>query len=51
MEKGEGRLPIVYVYEFDAVTGSYVPTGIYHDRLKVSVPFTIDIDLTEINRL
>jgi Uma2 family endonuclease len=51
VEKGEGRLPVVYVYELDAVTTSYVPTGIYHDRLKVSVPFAIDIDLTEINRL
>jgi Uma2 family endonuclease len=51
VEKGEGRLPVVYVYELDAVTDSYVPTGVYHDRLKVPAPFAIDIDLTEINRL
>ncbi|HEV2634792.1 MAG TPA: hypothetical protein VGX23_06565 [Actinocrinis sp.] len=26
-------------------TGAYVSTGIYHDRLKISAPFTIDVDL------
>ena len=26
-------------------------TGIHHDRLKLSVPYTIDIDLTEIEHL
>ncbi|MCM2576725.1 Uma2 family endonuclease [Streptomyces meridianus] len=51
VEKGEGRRPVVYVYELDPATRTYVPTGIHHDRLKVSVPFTIDIDLTEIDRL
>lgn len=43
--------PTVYVYELDHVTHAYVATGIYHDRLKVSVPYEIDIDLTEIERL
>ena len=51
VEKGEGRRPVVYVYELDPATRTYVPTGIHHDRLKVSVPFTADIDLTEIDRL
>ncbi|WP_262701734.1 MULTISPECIES: Uma2 family endonuclease [Streptomyces] len=51
VEKGEGRRPVVHVFELDPVTRTYVPTGIYHDRLKVSVPFTIDIDLTEIDHL
>ena len=46
-----GGGPTVYVYELDTVTGAYTPTGIYHDRLKLSVPFDIDIDLTEIDRL
>ncbi|THA27623.1 Uma2 family endonuclease [Streptomyces sp. RKND-216] len=51
VEKGEGRRPVVYVYELDPATRAYVPTGIHHDQLKLSVPFTIDIDLTEIDRL
>ncbi len=42
--------PVVYVYELDPATGAYTPTGIYHDRIKVSVPFPIDIDLTAINK-
>jgi hypothetical protein len=33
------------------MTASYVPTGIHHDRLKLSVPYTIDIDLTAIDRM
>ncbi|MCH5671785.1 Uma2 family endonuclease [Streptomyces gilvus] len=40
-------LPVVYVYELDPATGSYGLTGIFHDRLKVSLPFEIDIDLTQ----
>jgi Uma2 family endonuclease len=50
MENIAGRLA-VYVYELDPATGAYTPTGIHHDRLKLSVPFDIDIDLTEIDRL
>ncbi|WP_436992198.1 Uma2 family endonuclease [Streptomyces sp. enrichment culture] len=48
---GENDDPVVYVYELDAVTRSYVVTGIHHDRLKLTVPFDIDIDLTAIDRL
>ncbi|MFI0814170.1 Uma2 family endonuclease [Streptomyces sp. NPDC021098] len=51
IEKGDGRRPVVYVYELDPATGSYVPSGIHHDRLKLTVPFDIDIDLTEIDRM
>ena len=42
---------MVYVYELDPATQSYAVTGIYHDRLKLTVPFEIDIDLSEIDRL
>ncbi|MFD5701837.1 Uma2 family endonuclease [Streptomyces lasiicapitis] len=45
-----GGLPVVYVYELDPATKSYATTGIYHDRLKLTVPFGIDIDLTTLNR-
>ncbi|MGW2405238.1 Uma2 family endonuclease [Streptomyces sp. NPDC001739] len=49
VEKSNG-LPVVYVYELDPATGAYTPTGIYHDRIKVPVPFPIDIDLTAIDK-
>ncbi|WP_410540273.1 Uma2 family endonuclease [Streptomyces sp. KL2] len=51
IEKGTGRRPVVYVFELEPATRGYVPTGIHHDRLKLTVPFGIDIDLTAIDRL
>ena len=42
--------PVVYVYELDPATKSYGLTGIFHERLKVSAPFDIEIDLTAIDR-
>ncbi|CAM5608158.1 hypothetical protein SALBM311S_10452 [Streptomyces alboniger] len=42
--------PVVYVYELDPATKAYALAGIFHDRLKVSVPFDVEIDLTAINR-
>ncbi|GAA2152828.1 Uma2 family endonuclease [Kitasatospora kazusensis] len=51
VEKAEGRRPVVYVFELDPATRTYVVTGIHHDRLKVGVPFAVDIDLTEIDQL
>ncbi|MDA8368858.1 MAG: Uma2 family endonuclease [Nocardiopsaceae bacterium] len=47
----EAKKPVVYVYERDPATKVYVPTGIHRDRLKLGVPFDIDIDLTEIDRM
>lgn len=49
VEESDG-LPVVYVYELDPATKAYVPTGIFHNRLKLSLPYSIDIDLTAINR-
>ncbi|NEA62366.1 Uma2 family endonuclease [Streptomyces sp. SID12488] len=46
---GKG-IPVVYVYELDPATKAYALTSIFHDRLKLTVPFDIDIDLTAINR-
>ncbi|MEV2255839.1 Uma2 family endonuclease [Streptomyces sp. NPDC050147] len=46
-EKG---LPVVYVFELDPATKSYGLTGIFHDRLKVSSPFDVEIDLTAVDR-
>ncbi|KIA62348.1 Uma2 family endonuclease [Nocardia vulneris] len=42
--------PVVYVYEVDPATKAYALTGIHHDRLKLTVPFDIDIDLSDIER-
>ncbi|WP_242676047.1 Uma2 family endonuclease [Streptosporangium minutum] len=50
IENAEGR-PTVYVYELDPATKAYVATGIHHDRLKLTVPFDLDIDLAEIDDL
>ncbi|MPY61873.1 Uma2 family endonuclease [Streptomyces spongiae] len=51
IEEDEDKgLPVVYVYELDPATNSYGLTGIFHDHLKVTVPFGIEIDLTAINR-
>lgn len=43
-------LPVVYVYELDPATKSYGLSGIFHERLKVSLPFPVEIDLTAIDR-
>ncbi|WP_262056091.1 Uma2 family endonuclease [Streptomyces sp. STR69] len=51
VEQDENKgLPVVYVYELDPATKSYGLVGIFHDRLKLSVPFDIEIDLTAIDR-
>ncbi|WAZ24104.1 Uma2 family endonuclease [Streptomyces cinnabarinus] len=49
VEESQG-LPVVYTYELDRSTDTYSPIGIHHDRLKVTVPFPLAIDLTAINR-
>ncbi|MFE5027557.1 Uma2 family endonuclease [Streptomyces sp. NPDC056656] len=48
---GEQDRPMVVTYELDPVNGTYVSTGVHHDRLKLSAPYDIDIDLTEIDLL
>ncbi|MHA5053615.1 Uma2 family endonuclease [Streptomyces sp. SD15] len=51
VEEDEGKgLPVIYVYELDPATKSYALTGIFHDRLKVALPFDIEIDLTAIDQ-
>ncbi|WP_406863111.1 Uma2 family endonuclease [Streptomyces sp. HUAS MG47] len=49
VEENDG-LPVVYVFELEPATKSYVPSGIFHDRLKLTVPFDIDIDLTAVGK-
>ncbi|MBT2476795.1 Uma2 family endonuclease [Streptomyces sp. ISL-94] len=47
VENQDGRA-VVYVFEREPVTGTYVASGIFHNRLKVDVPFPVDLDLTTI---
>ena len=49
-QDGDKGLPVVYVYELDPATRAYALAGIFHDRLKLTAPFEIDVDLTAINR-
>ncbi|MEU3492512.1 Uma2 family endonuclease [Kitasatospora cineracea] len=44
VENVDGR-PVVYAYELDPSINSYVPTGIFHDRLKVEHPFPVEVEL------
>lgn len=47
VEMAEGNQhPVVRTYELDPVTKAYTPTGIHHDKLDLSEPFAVDIDIT-----
>jgi Uma2 family endonuclease len=35
----------VYTYELDDATGCYVATGVHHDRVTVTSPFALDVEL------
>jgi Uma2 family endonuclease len=43
VEEGDDGLPVVFVYELDPASQSYIGTGVYRDELSVSVPFPITI--------
>ncbi|MFD4138938.1 Uma2 family endonuclease [Streptomyces sp. NPDC058572] len=47
VENREGKA-VVYVFELEPNTGTYTPTGVFHDRLKADAPFPVDLDLTAI---
>ncbi|MQY19370.1 Uma2 family endonuclease [Nocardia macrotermitis] len=40
-----GAAPVVYAYELDPATNSYALLGIFHDILKIPVPFPVEIGL------
>ncbi|MCE7078876.1 Uma2 family endonuclease [Streptomyces sp. ST2-7A] len=44
VEQEDDRV-VAYVHALDPATSSYVPTGVHHERLKVDVPFPVDVDL------
>jgi Uma2 family endonuclease len=41
--------PLIHVYELDPLTKAYVHMGMHRDRVKVSAPYDINIDLTAID--
>ena len=43
---GESQHPVVRVYELDPLSKTYALTGIHHDRLKLGVPYDLDLDIT-----
>jgi Uma2 family endonuclease len=47
VENDNGRA-VVYVFELEPNTGQYTSTGIFRGRMKVDVPFAVDLDLTAI---
>ncbi|GAA3615795.1 Uma2 family endonuclease [Kineosporia mesophila] len=50
VEKEDGK-PVVYVHELDPATTSYRLTGVHRERLVLTEPFDIDIDLTAMDRI
>jgi Uma2 family endonuclease len=48
--ENEDGSPVLYVYELDMATGAYAVTGIFHDAVKLTVPFPLDINLRELIR-
>ncbi|MGW4230018.1 Uma2 family endonuclease [Streptomyces sp. NPDC004980] len=47
VEYQDGRA-VVYVFEPEPATGAYTAIGIFRDRMKVSAPFPVDLDLAAI---
>jgi Uma2 family endonuclease len=50
VENSDGKV-VLYAYELDPATREYVALGIFHERVQLPVPFPIDIDLSEIDRI
>lgn len=46
--ENDGGRAVVYTFELEPATLTYAPAGVYHDELKVTVPFPVDIDLSEV---
>ncbi|MGW0934369.1 Uma2 family endonuclease [Streptomyces sp. NPDC002666] len=51
VEMADSGRPVIWTYELDPVNKKYVSTGVHRDRLKLSVPYDIDIDLAAIDTL
>lgn len=51
IEEAEGGRPVLYVFELDPASKIYDLKAILHDRFKLAVPFEVEIDFTEIDKL
>ncbi|MEV3870516.1 hypothetical protein [Streptomyces sp. NPDC049906] len=40
---------MVYVDELDPATSAYALTGVHHDKLDLTVPFPVRVDLTALH--
>ncbi|MFI5687732.1 Uma2 family endonuclease [Streptomyces sp. NPDC051636] len=47
VENEKGRAA-VHTFELEPTTGAYTSTGIFRERMKMDVPFPVDLDLTAI---
>ncbi|MEU6364876.1 Uma2 family endonuclease [Streptomyces sp. NPDC046931] len=47
VENEKGRAA-VHAFELEPTTGTYTSVGIFRERMKVDVPFPVDLDLTQI---
>ncbi|MEU5092198.1 Uma2 family endonuclease [Streptomyces sp. NPDC021356] len=47
VENGNDRV-VVHVFELESTTGTHTGTGIFRERMKTHVPFTMDLDLSGI---
>jgi Uma2 family endonuclease len=41
---------VLWTYDLDPANRNYMPTGVYRDTMKVSVPFPIEIDVARLHR-
>lgn len=48
--ENSGDRPVIYTAELDSASAAYDVSGIFHHRLKLSVPFPIDLDLGELTQ-
>ncbi len=46
--ENEKGLAVVHAFELEPTTGAYTSVGIFRERMKVSAPFPMDLDLTAI---
>ncbi|CAM5308440.1 Uma2 family endonuclease [Streptomyces violaceorubidus] len=46
--ENEKGLAVVHAFELEPTTGAYTSVGIFRERMKVSAPFPMDLDLTGI---
>ncbi len=48
--ESDGGKPVVHTFALEPASGCYVPVGIFHDTLTVSVPFPVSLDLADIDK-